>query len=205
MIRNTLTALSLATLTTLLPIKAEEKNKGIYFAGSIGAGQMSEVDIAASSGGEEFKFETGFSGEVGVGYDFGSFRTEFSYSTTNFDIDTVQGTEVEVGVDVTSFFLSAAYDFRSDKKWQPYISGSYGNSSVDLDDTTRVGTFVVPLGDKENISTFKVKLGVNYQASDDLDVFGEIWGQGLDDFTIGGVEFGDVGMGGASLGLRVKL
>ena len=204
MFRNSLAAISVASLATFLPLNAEEKSKGVYFVGSIGSGQMADIDIAANLGGGKFDFEPGFSGEVGIGYDFGSFRTEFSYNATNTDMDTVQGTAVDVGVDAKSYLLTAAYDWRSDKQWQPYIGGSFGTSTIDVDLATTVGSVNVTVGD-DNISTFKLKLGVNYEASEDLDVYGELWGQAFDDFTIGALQFVDCGMGGASIGLRVKL
>ena len=59
--------------------------------------------------------------------------------------------------------------------------------------------------DEDNITAFKFKAGVNYEASESLDVYGELWGQTFDDFTIGTLEFEDCGMAGVSLGLRYKL
>ena len=55
----------------------------------------------------------------------------------------------------------------------------------------------------DNIATAKVKLGVNYEASEDMEIFGELWGQGFDDFTIGLITFTDVSVSGVSLGFRV--
>ena len=69
-----ITALALSSIASIAPISAEET--GAYFVGSIGAGQMSNIDIAASLGGGEFEFDSGFSGEFGIGYDFGKFRTD---------------------------------------------------------------------------------------------------------------------------------
>ena len=69
---------------------------------------------------------------------------------------------------------------------------------------TTVGGTTLTAGD-DNITTVKLKAGVNYEASEDIDVYGEIWGQAFDDFTIGLIQFTDVSVSGASLGLRVKL
>ena len=202
MLRNALTALSVASLATFSPLMAGEK--GTYFIGSIGAGQMSDIDIASSLGGGEFEFDTGFSGEIGIGYDFGKFRTEFTYSATNTDLITVQGVGTDIGVDVSSWMASAAYDFRADKKWQPYIGAGIGTSTIEVDLARTIGSVSV-IVDDDNISTYKLKAGVNYEASEQLDVDGELWAQGLDDFTIGTLEFEDCGIAGASLGLRIKL
>ena len=39
---------------------------------------MADIDIATSLGGGDFEFDSGFSGEIGIGYDFGKLRTEFT-------------------------------------------------------------------------------------------------------------------------------
>ena len=200
MFKKSLLALSIASLSAITPLTAEEKNKGVYVLGSIGAGRMNDIEFSAALGGGTAEFDSGFSGEIGLGYDFGSFRTEFSYNSTNTPLDGV----TDVDVDVKSFLLSAAYDWRSDKKWQPYIGAGVGSSTIDLNLGATVGGTTLTAGD-DNITTFKLKAGVNYEASEDIDVYGEIWGQGFDDFTIGLIQFTDVSVSGASLGLRVKL
>ena len=200
MLKKSLLALSIASLSAITPLTAEEKNKGVYVLGSIGAGRMNDIEFSAALGGGTAEFDSGFSGEIGLGYDFGSFRTEFSYNSTNTPLDGV----TDVDVDVKSFLLSAAYDWRSDKKWQPYIGAGVGSSTIDLNLGATVGGTTLTAGD-DNITTVKLKAGVNYEASEDIDVYGEIWGQGFDDFTIGLIQFTDVSVSGASLGLRVKL
>ena len=73
MLKKAFTSLALASISSLTPLSAEEN--GTYFVGAIGAGQMADIDIAASLGGGDFEFDSGFSGEFGIGYDFGNFRT----------------------------------------------------------------------------------------------------------------------------------
>ena len=107
-------------------------------------------------------------------------------------------------VKVDSFLISAAYDWRADKKWQPYVGLGVGSSKVDINLATTVGGTSITAGD-DNITTAKVKLGVNYEASEDMDIYLESWGQAFDDFTIGLVTFTDVSVSGVSLGFRVKL
>ena len=197
-----ITALALSSIASIAPISAEET--GTYFVGSIGAGQMSNIDIAANLGGGEFEFDSGFSGEFGVGYDFGKFRTEFTYNGTNTDLSTVQNVSTDIGVDVSTWMVSAAYDWRSDKKWQPYLGAGIGQSTIEVDLAQTIGNVAVVVDD-DNITAVKVKVGVNYEATEDLDIYGEVWGQSFDDFTIGTLEFQDCGMSGVSLGLRYKL
>ena len=200
MLRKSLLALSIASLSAISPLAAEEKTKGTYFVGSIGSGVMNDILFSANLGGGTATFDPGFSGEIGVGYDFGDIRTELTYNSTTTPLAGTTG----VDVNVKSFFLSAAYDWRADKKWQPYVGLGVGASTVDINLDATVGGTAVTAGD-DNIATAKFKLGVNYEASKDIDVYGEFWGQGFDDFTIGLVEFTDITVSGVSLGIRVKL
>ena len=56
MLKRFISSLSIAAFSLFpnLDIRAEEKTKGIYFVGSIGAGQMADIDIASSLGGGKF-------------------------------------------------------------------------------------------------------------------------------------------------------
>ena len=202
MLRKALTSLSLLSIAAFTPLNAEEK--GTYFVGSIGSGQMADIDIAASLGGGDFEFDSGFSGEFGIGYDFGKLRTEFTYNATDTDLTKVQGTTTDIGVDVSTWMVSAAYDWRADKKWQPYVGAGIGKSTIEVNLAQTIGNVAVVVDD-DNITAFKFKAGVNYEASENIDVYGELWGQAFDDFTIGALEFEDCGMTGVSLGLRYKL
>ena len=200
MFRNSLLALSIASLSAIPSSIAEEKTKGTYFVGSIGSGAMNDITFSASVGGGTATFDPGFSGEIGVGYDFGNIRTDFTYNSTTTPLAGTTGVDVQVN----SFLLSAAYDWRADKKWQPYVGLGVGSSTIDINLATTVGGTSITAGD-DNIATAKLKLGVNYEASKDMDVYGELWGQGFDDFTIGLIQFSDVSVSGVSLGFRVKL
>ena len=197
MLRNSLIALSIASLSAFSPLSAEEKTKGTYLVGSVGTGVMNDIDFV---GGGTVKFDPGFSGEIGLGYDFGSWRTELTYSS----LTTTPEDASDIEIEVNSFLISAAYDWRADKKWQPYVGLGVGSSTIDINLATTVGGTSITSGD-DNIATAKVKLGVNYEASEDMEIFGELWGQGFDDFTIGLITFTDVSVSGVSLGVRVKL
>ena len=197
MFRNSLIALSIASLSAFSPLSAEEKTKGTYLVGSVGTGVMNDIDFV---GGGTVKFDPGFSGEIGLGYDFGSWRTELTYSS----LTTTPEDASDIDVEVNSFLISAAYDWRADKKWQPYVGLGVGSSKIDINLAATVGGTNITAGD-DNIATAKLKLGVNYEASEDMDIYGELWGQGFDDFTIGLITFTDVSVSGVSLGFRVKL
>ena len=200
MLKNSLLALSIASLSAVAPILAEEKTKGTYFVGSIGTGVMNDIVFSAALGGGTATFDPGFSGEVGIGYDFGSIRTDFTYNSTTTPLAGTTGVDVQVN----SFLVSAAYDWRADKKWQPYVGLGIGSSTVDVTAAATVGATAFTVGD-ENIATAKFRLGISYEASENMDMYAETWGQSFDDFTIGALEFTDITTSGVSLGIRVKL
>ncbi len=197
MLRNSLIALSIASLSAFSPLSAEEKTKGTYLVGSVGSGVMNDIDFV---GGGTVKFDPGFSGEIGLGYDFGSVRTELTYSS----LTTTPEDASEIDVEVNSFLISAAYDWRADKKWQPYVALGIGSSTVDVSAAATVGAAAFTVGD-ENIATAKFRLGLSYEASENMDMYAETWGQSFDDFTIGALEFRDITTSGVSLGIRIKL
>ena len=85
-----------------------------------------------------------------------------------------------------------------------HIGLGVGSSTVDINLAATVGGTSITAGD-DNIATAKFKVGVNYEASEKVDVYGELWGQGFDDFTIGLIQFTDVTVSGVSLGIRMKL
>ena len=200
MIRNTLLALSVASLSTISPLTAEEKTKGSYLFGSIGSSQITDVEFLNADAGGTAQFDTGLSGEIGVGYDFGDFRTELTFNSTRNELSESTG----VDFNVKSYFLSAAYDFRADKKLQPYIGLGVGSSTIDFDSYAQINNTIVRAGD-ENVTSTILKVGLNYEASENIDIYGELWGQDFQTFEIGLIDFVDVTAAGASLGIRVKL
>lgn len=159
-----ITSLALASIASLAPINVNAEEEGAYFIGSIGSGQMADIDIAANLGGGEFEFHSGFSGELGIGYDFGKLRTELTYNELNTDLTTVQGVTKDIGLDVTTWMVSAAYDWRADKKWQPYLTARIGSSTIEVDLARTIGSVAI-IVDDDNISTVKIKAGVSYEAT----------------------------------------
>lgn len=202
MLKKGFASLAFASLATIAPINAEEK--GTYFVGSIGSAQIQDIDISSALGGGDFEFDSGFSGELGIGYDFGKLRTEITYNGSEGDLDKIQSTTTDISVDVGTWMVSAAYDWRADKKWQPYVGIGIGTAKIEAKDAQTVGSVAIVV-DEDNITTVKLKAGVNYETTENLDVYGEIWSQGFDDFTLGTIEFQDTGMTGVSFGMRYKL
>lgn len=205
MFKNFLAAFSIASLTAISPSYTEEvKTKGVYFVGSVGLGQMADINIHSSDGGGQMRFDSGFAGEIGIGYDFGPVRTQFIYNSINSDLTNIQGTAVDIGVDSSSYLLEGAVDFRDGKDWQPYIGLGIGQSKINVTLAQTVGNVALTVGD-DSITSAIGRLGVTYKASDTVDVYAEGWALAYEDFTIGTVEFFGCGMTGASVGVRVRI
>ena len=205
MFNKTFITLSAVSLAFLNPLKAEEK--GLYLFGSAGTSQINDIDYPASLGGIKEEFDYGFSPDLGVGYDFGNFRTEASYNIINSDTKKIGGVEVTgYDTEIKSFFLSAAYDFRADKKWQPYVGIGVGKSEVETSlsvSGTKVSASV------DDLTSVKFKVGVNYEASDNMDIYGELYRATLEDVSVtsGGTTYTleDSSANGISVGIRYKL
>ena len=204
MFRN-LKAIAVTSSLLLTPLfstssiaEEEEKFKGFYMM--TGLGLTNTTDINLSVGGS-IDFENGVLWDIGAGYDFGNIRAEISYDETTENIDTVQGFKASTQVNTRSIFATAYYDFRSEKKWQPYIGLGFGSSQIEAT-TAYVGNITLSAGDTNIISAI-VKAGVSY-SFENSDIFLERSGQGFDDFTIGSFTYTGVGVGSWTLGFRQR-
>ena len=165
-----------------------------------GLGFTNTTDINLSVGGSII-FENGVLWDIGAGYDFGNIRAELSYDETTQNIDTVQGYQAYTQVKSRSIFLTGYYDFRADKKWQPYVGIGVGSSEIEAS-TAYVGNVTLSAGDT-NITSAIIKVGVSY-SMENSDIFIERSGQGFDDFTIGNFTYTGVGVGSWTAGFRQR-
>ena len=200
--RKSALAAAFAIASSISPAIAEQKDKGIYVTVGAGIGMYNDMAIASGSGGGKIQFENGFSGDVGFGYDFGSIRTEFTYNNIKNEVDNIQGYSSTVDLEFETFFLSAYYDFRSDKAWQPYVGIGVGSTTIYSSSSYSTNLNLVP--GNVTMTSGKVALGLNYRASDNFDIYGEYSAQRYDDFKIGTYTYSDDGMNIATLGTRIK-
>lgn len=176
----------------------KEKFKGFYMMTGIGYTNTTDIDLSI---GGSIIFENGVLWDLGAGYDFGDIRAEISYNETTQNIDTVQGFNAATQVNSRSVFGTVYYDFRSEKKWQPYLGLGIGTSEIEAT-TAYVGNITLSAGDT-NITSAIVKAGVSY-SFENSDIFLERSGQGFDDFTIGSFTYTGVGVGSWTLGFRQR-
>lgn len=117
--------------------------KGFYATLGLGAswpqnvtGNTSIVGIPVSG---SYSLGGGFAGEIGAGYDFGTVRTEVTYTYNNANIN--RGTLSALGqsgslsisngnVNTNSVMASAYVDIPTKSRWVPYVGAGLGYTNV---------------------------------------------------------------------------
>ena len=130
-----------------------------------------------------------------------------TYGALTNNLNKISTTAVDIDVEIKSWFVSAAYDFdfRESKKWQPYIALGIGKSLIEAKEATTVGAISVTT-ETDDVTTTLGKVGMTYQYSDRVDVYGEAWLHLYDDFDFGSGTgtFKDCVTAGGGLGLRYR-
>ena len=174
-------------------------------------GRIREFDI--NDVDVDWDLDGGFSGEVGVGYDFGAIRTELTYvynnnSVNDVDLD-INGNDfdfdVDGDIDSNSVFLSAYWDIPvGSERFVPYVGGGIGYTNLSWagftidgeDDHVRIS------GDNVGLFGWQAKAGVSYALSCTSDIYVEGTYQGASGFESGGVDYSSLNSWGARGGLR---
>ena len=218
-------ALALGAATPSFAEEAPSAKTGFYATLGLGAVKTSDVgvtdsDVDAAVGAAvkgEIKIDTGFSGDLGVGYDFGKFRTELTYVRTTGSLDSVTGTsgansgtlQATSDVSTDSLMVSGYYDFANKSKWTPYVGAGIGYTKLKADPivgavtiagTTYTGT-VTEKGN-EDLFGYQAKIGVSYAATPALSVYAEGTYQGTGGFTAGTTKYEGLDSFGGKIGVR---
>lgn len=136
----------------------------------------------------------GFSGEVGVGYNFGAIRTELTYGYVNNSLASSQASAQGVfektkglsGYTVANAFLASAYwDIKNKSRFTPYLGGGFGYGLIYQSPATFQMGYGGGLGQADYISVpaYQGKIGVSYKASRTFDVFIEGVYRGTSGYT----------------------
>ena len=139
-----------------------EENSGWYLTGSIGGSQISNIEYINAAGvrnGQKVTFDNGLGLDLGFGYDFGSTRIEGTWSRAQSPGGTDRGTVFVTDTTIDSILLSAYFDFRSSKKWSPFVGVSVGSTRVDH------------LNVDDSGASYGIGLGLSYKTSDTTEVY----------------------------------
>lgn len=149
----------------------------------------------------------GFSGEAGIGYDFGALRTELTYGYTRNSVNSVTvngfGNASSSGIINRNDVLASLYlDIPTNSRWTPYIGGGIGYSNVS---TPNFSTPAFNTGSaNRGLFGYQAKVGVSYAASRSTDLFLEGVYSGASGFSSNNVNYGSLNEWGAKIGARFR-
>lgn len=166
--------------------EGEERVNGFYFPLAIGGQQFSGFDVNDTINKDFYNGSlngrTGFSGETGLGYKVGNFRTEVLYGYSdmpgpdfNFRGVTNVNNKKTGDANMQTLTFGLLYDIDTNSKWTPYVGGTVGAGWLALGDTSfEVDNVKYSVKDKsQSALVYGGKIGLAYQASRKLDVFVE--------------------------------
>ncbi len=190
-----------------------EQGKGFYATIGLGAQwpQQRSFDIDNTGIDGDVHSGGGFSGDIGLGYDFGAIRTELTYGYSRSSVSDISISTNRFGsgrvdasgnVDKNDVLLSAYWDIPTGSRWSPYVGGGIGYSNIGTPNI-RVGGINTG-GGNYGAFGYQAKLGVSYIASYNTDIFLEGVYQGATGQTVNDVDFGSFNSWGAKLGFRYR-
>ena len=185
-------ALSVAAIAS--PASAEEA--GFYVTAGVGTGFNSEISGEISGIDFDADARTTISGGAGLGYDTGeNIRVELGFARSSADVDSVKISGVKYDVDESGEAWSVGtrffYDFANDSAFTPFFGTGVSLSWDDASDDT---AYSIP-----------VMAGVSYEATEAVDIFGQVTYAMSPAQDIDGTDFDFIGAFGVSMGIRFAL
>ena len=196
------------------PTNADDK-KGFYLTigGGLAAIQDSGWDdrrgSTAYSG--ELQHDSGFSSELGVGYDYGRYSLEITWARNTGDLDAISvdqaGTAVAVsgGVTQDGLFVTGLYELteNTDSKIVPYIGAGIGINKTEWDNITVAGSNVGG-GWVSNVAG-QVKVGTAVEIGESSDFYLEGIYSLQGGYTVSSFEYGSVDAWSIRSGLKFRI
>lgn len=200
-----LTFASFSTSLFALPTKADDEQKYyLTVGGGLAAIQNTDWDWSIYSG--SFEHSSGFSGEIGLGRDFGRSSVEITYARNTGDLDAISvdqaGTAVSVsgGVSQDGLFVTGLYELTEDEDSQftPYVGAGIGLNWTKWDNVTVAGTNIGGTWVRNLAGQLKVGTLVDLGEKSDFYLEGVYALQG------GYEEYGSVSAASIRTGLKFK-
>ena len=204
-------------------IEVDDQAEGFYVTIGGGFSDASDMsyrtsDIGFTNFNGDLEFGGGFSGDVGIGYDFGAIRTELTYvysrgsvngisaSANNiygvFDTGTAQTNSVSGIINKSDVMGSVYLDIPTGTRFVPYIGGGIGYTNISTPSFTAGGYRTASAN--KGLLGWQGKVGVSYVASYNFDVYAEGVYQGASSFYTGDVHYGSYNSWGAKAGFRYR-
>lgn len=183
-------AISVAAIAS--PASAGEA--GPYVTANLGTGFNTETTGEVSGIDLEADSRTTFMGGVGFGYDTGSnLRTEVGVSYATADVDNVRvagrNYDVDESGDGWSVGTRIFYDFANDSDFTPFVG-----TGVELNWSDSSVVYAIP-----------VVAGVSYEATESVDVFGQLTYAMAPAQDVSGVDYDFNSAFSVQMGIRFSL
>ena len=181
--------------------------RGFYATLGIGASwpQSTSTSSPALAAPITVNYGGSFSGEAGLGYDFGAVRTELTYVYDRASITGASGGATATGNrNASSVMASAYFDIPTQSRWVPYLGGGIGYTNLSSGTVTAPGSGVTLNGGNQGLFGYQAKAGVAYVASDSTDLFLEGVYQGAPGYSAGSTSYGSYNSWGARVGFRLR-
>ena len=159
--------------------------------------------------------DPGFAADVGLGYDFGRWRTELSYvhrqaaitsSTWTVGPYPLAAAVADPVVNSNSVFASVYADLPLNARWVPYVGAGLGYTVINSTATTvslRSGSQSFG-GGSNGLLGYQAKAGISFRASPRTDLFSEVVFQGAPARSSDSLERGALASWGLRLGCRLR-
>lgn len=174
-------------------------------------GTFEVEDISSST---SLDLNTGFSGELALGYQFNQARAELAVGYGNYGVDKQSfnlgsygsaSTDGNGSANVTTVMVNGYYDIPiyGDKgiksRWSPYIGAGIGYANIGLPSCSGDGCFS---GGSVNGFAYQGKVGVSYRAAEQGFAFLEGGYLGSTGSNVDGIAFDNFGTWQVSIGWR---
>ena len=191
---KTLAVAALSAAAIASPVSAGEA--GPYVTAGVGTGFNSEISGEISGTDFEADGRTTISGGAGLGYDTGeNIRVELGFVRSSADVDSVKISGSKYDVDESGEGWSVGtrffYDFANDSDFTPFVGTGVSLSWGDDSDDT---SYSIP-----------VIAGVSYEATEAVDVYGQVSYAMSPAQDIDGVNMDFNGAFGVAMGIRFAL
>ena len=164
----------------------DQRVDGFYFPLAIGGQQFSGFGLSNTINGEDYSgslnSQFGFSGETGIGYKFGDFRTELLYGYSDMPgSDAILSGDPRVrnikssNSNMQTLTFGLLYDINTNSRWTPYVGGTIGAGWLTLGGTSfdvgNVSYFTKQ--ETQAAIVYGGKAGLSYKVSKDWDIYVE--------------------------------
>ena len=171
-------------------------------------------DLDGTSADTTLDLNTGFNGELAIGYQFNQARAELAVGYGNYGVDRQSfnlgsfgsvSTDGNGSANVTTVMVNGYYDIPiyGDKgvksRWSPYIGAGIGYANIGLPSCDGDGCFS---GGSVNGFAYQGKVGVSYRATDQGFAFLEGGYLGATGSSVDGIAFDNFGAWQVSIGWR---